>query len=456
MKQMDLRKNDIITAVISDYSNEGSGVARYMGWVIFVPGTAVGDEARIRIVKVHSSYCYGRLEELIVPSADRIAPSCAVCTSCGGCDFAHISYEAEKRAKTKFVRDAFERVASLPVEVRDVMSLDVTEGYRNKAQYPVHRGPGGKAVFGFYSRGSHRLIPWDDCRIQPSLFNRISREACSLADALGIPAYDEEDGSGILRHIYLRSGAVSGEVMVCLVVTDDSLSSLRKLAEGLREAFPRITTILLNRNDRNTNVVLGKENTPLYGDGVIRDVLCGIELEISPQAFYQVNHDGAEKLYSIAREAIGLKGTETLLDLYCGAGTIGLSMADRVRSLIGVEIVPEAVENAERNARKLGLANATFICSDAGKAARELAGKGLSPDVIVVDPPRKGCDAPTLDAMVRMKPDKICMISCNPVTAARDCRYLADRGYSVRMVQPFDMFPRTRHIESLMVLERKN
>ncbi len=451
-----LKKNDLIIAQITDYTNEGNGVARYDDIVVFVPNAAVGDEAQIRIVKVLSSYCYGRLESLIFPSPDRVAPRCPAAGRCGGCDFQHISYEAEKRRKRKFVQDAFSRIGRFDIEVNELKSCEKSEGYRNKAQYPVSTDKDGHLIFGFYAKNSHRIVPCSDCRLEPDIFNEIASFTVSEAERLGITAYSEETGSGILRHIYLRRAEVTGQIMLCLVVADPSSPALRKLAEKAKDEFSAISTVLININRKKTNVILGPENIVVSGKGYIDDLLCGVRVEISPHSFYQVNHDGAQELYSIAKESLELTGDDDLLDLYCGTGSIGLSMADSVRSLIGVEIVPQAVENARKNAEYMGLSNTRFICADAGKAATELAREGIRPTAVVLDPPRKGCDEPTLSSIIRMSPDRISMISCNPVTAARDCRYLCDNGYRLVFVQPFDMFPRTRHCESIAILERKN
>ncbi len=451
-----LKKNDIITTEIIDYSSDGNGVARYENMVIFVPFTAVGDLCEIKITKVLSGYSFGRCEKVIIPSADRITPACPISRQCGGCDFQHISYEAEKKAKHNFVKSVFERIAKMDCEVRPTLSCDEHARYRNKAQFPVSVDENGKAVTGFYAARSHRVIPCEDCLLQPVELNEIAQHTVKLLNRLKIKGYNEEKRSGIVRHIYLRKAWVTGEIMLCLVCTTANFKNKEMLCDMLKQQFPAITTIVINVNDKNTNVILGEKNYTLFGNGNITDILCGVEIEISPHSFYQVNHDGAQQLYSIAKESLQLTEDDILLDMYCGAGSIGLSMADKIRQLVGVEIVPQAVENAKINAKKMGFDNARFICADAKDAAKMLLEENFLPTAVVVDPPRKGCDEDTLNAIISMNVPKISMISCNHATAARDCKYLAEHGYKVEFVQPYDMFPRTKHVETVVLLSRKD
>ncbi len=450
-----LKKNDIITTEIIDYSSDGNGVARYENMVIFVPFTAVGDLCEIKILKVLSGYSFGKLEKLITPSAHRITPACSISRQCGGCDFQHISYEAEKEAKHSFVKSAFERIAKLDCTVLPTKSCNEFTRYRNKAQFPVSRDENGKAVTGFYARRSHRVIPCEDCLLQPVIFNEIAAYTVELMNRYDIKAYSEETRKGVIRHIYLRKAWVTGQIMLCLVATKADFFGKEKLCKALKEKFNEITTIVINVNNKNTNVILGDNNYPVIGDGKITDELCGVEIEISPHSFYQVNHDGAQELYTIAKDSLNLTKDDILLDMYCGTGSIGLSMADKVKQLVGVEIVPQAVENAKINAKKMGYDNARFICADAKEAAKMLLDENFLPTAVVVDPPRKGCDEDTLAAIVSMNVPKISMISCNHATAARDCKYLAEHGYKVEFVQPYDMFPRTKHIECVISLIKK-
>ncbi|MBP0965004.1 MAG: 23S rRNA (uracil(1939)-C(5))-methyltransferase RlmD [Oscillospiraceae bacterium] len=449
-----MKKNELFEMEITGMTAEGNGVGRAEGMAVFVPSAAVGDVILCRIVKVLKSHCFGIIEKLITPSEDRISADCPVSEKCGGCCFRHISYEAECRVKDKIVRDAFVRLGGFSEE--DVTFLDFfgcpeTEGYRNKAMYPVGEKD-GKLICGFYSKRSHRIVPCMNCSLQPKIFSEIAEAVLGYAEKHGIPAYNEETRSGILRHIYLRTGYHSGEIMLCLVVAKKVKTE--GFCEEMAKRFPRIKTILLNINGKNTNVILGDKNIVLYGTGNISDKMCGNNISLSPHSFYQVNTAQAERLYGFAKEfAIG-GGNGLLLDLYCGAGTIGLSMADRFDRLIGVEVVPQAVENARENARKSGVDNAEFLCGDAGDIAKKLSDDGTRPDVIVVDPPRKGCGEAALSSCVRMSPERIVMISCNPATAARDCAYLRENGYFLLSVRGVDMFPRTGHVETVCLLSK--
>ncbi len=451
-----LKKNDIVKCEITDYSSDGNGVAKIDGLVIFVPDSAAGDICEIKILKVLSGYGFGKIEKIISPSAERQPSPCPISHLCGGCDFQHITYREEKKAKHNFVKAAFERIGKLDCTVLPTKSMDIPDRYRNKAQFPVGPGADGQAVTGFYARRSHRLVPCSDCLLQPKDLNEIAQHCVNFMNELGIKAYDETDRSGIVRHIYLRKGCVTGQIMVCLVCTKADFPQLGRLCEKLKEKFPAIHTIVINVNNKNTNVILGEKNRVVFGPGKITDILCGVEIEISPHSFYQVNHDGAQKLYETAKESLELTQDDILLDMYCGTGSIGLSMADKVKQLVGVEIIPQAVENAKINAAKMNAVNTRFICADAKQAAKQLLEEKFLPTAVVVDPPRKGCDQETLDAIIQMNPPKISMISCNPSTAARDCKYLCRNGYKVDFVQPFDMFPRTKHVETVVVLSKLN
>ncbi len=451
---MPLAKNDVITLEITALTNEGSGVGRYngdgsdgSGMAVFVPLTAVGDVISCKIVKVLKSYAYGRIEKLLAPSADRAENSCPVYGRCGGCCFRHISYEAELRAKEGFVRDAFERIGGLSPEFIPIAASASTEGYRNKLQMPVAKQDGNVRC-GFYSERSHRVIPVDRCALQPELFADITKFVTDTADKLHISVYNEEKHEGVLRHIYLRRGNYSGEVCLCLVARR-RIPEFDKLSRAAAERFPQITGVVLSINRKRTNVILGEEEIVLYGRAEITDSMCGVMVEISPKSFYQVNTPAAEALYRQAAEFAEPEG-KLLLDLYCGAGTIGLSMAKSARRLIGAEIVPQAVDNARANARRNGIENAEFICADAGQAAQKLELSGERPDVIILDPPRKGCSEETLTACAAMSPERIVMISCNAATAARDCKRLCELGYSALRVRPFDLFPRTGHVECVV------
>lgn len=353
--------------------------------------------------------------------------------------------------------DAFRRIGGLEVPVLNILPSPDVDRYRNKVQFPVGVDKNGAPCIGFFAGRTHRIVPCPDCKLQPSVLNEIGNALCAFFARQGIRPYDEQSGKGLVRHIFLRRGAHSGQIMVCLVCTRAKLPHAEQLCTALREQFPAISTILLNVNAQNTNVILGSENHILYGPGYIEDTLCGVPVRLGPLSFYQVNTLAAERLYGVAAQYAQLTPDDTLLDLYCGMGTIGLSMAEQCRELIGVEIVPEAIESAKANAARMGKAVAAksrFFCADAGQAATQLAAEGLHPDIVMLDPPRKGCDEATLSAVVRMAPRRVVYVSCNPATAARDAAWLEQNGYHAEKVQPVDLFPRTKHCETVVLLSK--
>ena len=455
---MPLQKNQILTLRIERLSSDGSGVAHSAdGEAVFVPGTAPGDEARVRIVKDCGRYAFGILDEPLTPSPDRIPVDCPVAGPCGGCSLRHLDYAAELRAKQESVLDAFRRIGGLEVPVLDILPSPDVDRYRNKVQFPVGIDKNGVPCIGFYAGRTHRIVPCPDCKLQPSVLNEIGNALCAFFAQQGIRPYDEQSGKGLVRHIFLRRGAHSGQIMVCLVCTRAKLPHAEQLCTALRGQFPAISTILLNVNAKNTNVILGSENHILYGPGYIEDTLCGVPVRLGPLSFYQVNTLAAERLYDVAAQYAQLTPDDTLLDLYCGMGTIGLSMAEQCRELIGVEIVPEAIESAKANAARMGeavAAKSRFFCADAGQAATQLAAEGLHPDIVMLDPPRKGCDEATLSAVVRMAPRRVVYVSCNPATSARDAAWLEQNGYHAEKVQPVDLFPRTKHCETVVLLSK--
>ena len=457
---MPLQKNQLLTLRIERLSNDGSGVAHSSeGEAVFVPGTAPGDEAQVRIVKDYGRYAFGILDKLLTPSPDRIPVDCAVAGPCGGCSLRHLDYAAELRAKQESVADAFRRIGGLDVPVLDALPSPEVDRYRNKVQFPVGRDKDGAPCIGFYAGRTHRIVPCPDCKLQPGVLNDIGNTLCTFFAAHGIQPYDEERGKGLVRHIFLRRGAHSGQIMVCLVCTRSKLPHSDELVALLREKFRDIATILINVNAKKTNVILGEESVTLYGPGCIEDTLCGVPVRLGPLSFYQVNTLAAERLYGVAAEYAQLEPDDVLLDLYCGMGTIGLSMAGHCRELIGVEIIPEAIDSAKANAARMGdavAAKSRFFCADAGEAAARLAAEGLRPDVIMLDPPRKGCDETTLSAVVQMSPRRVVYVSCNPSTAARDAAWLGQHGYRAEKVQPVDLFPRTKHVEAVLLLTKLN
>lgn len=451
-----MKKNEFYTITITGMTSDGNGVGKTDdGMAVFVPLTAVGDVISCKIVKITKNYAYGIIDKIISPSSDRTESSCPVSSKCGGCTFRHISYDAELKIKDNLVRDAFERIGGFKnTSFEEICGCNNPDRYRNKTQYPVAEID-GKAICGFYSKRSHRVVPFTDCMLQPQIFSSIAKRCIELFNEMRIRAYNEENGSGIIRHIYIRRGFYSGEIMVCFVVKQEIKKQLTVLADRLCGEFDDIKSVIMNINPRNTNIILGSRNVTLCGKDFITDTLCKNTIELSPMSFYQVNTEQAERLYACAKEYANLTGEETLLDLYCGAGTIGLSMADSVKKVMGCEIVPEAIENAKRNALVNGFDNAEFFCGDAGEFAAELANDGIKPDAAVIDPPRKGCDTLTLDSLIKMLPQKIIMISCNPATAARDAKYLCGHGYGLEKVRAFDLFGRTGHVETVALLTRK-
>lgn len=448
-----LKKNQIEEAEITAMSSDGNGIAKIDGMVVFVPYTAVGDKLKIRIVKVQKNYSFGIIEEILQPSPDRVDDHCPVYKKCGGCAFRHISYEAELRHKAEFVQSNLRRLGGLDPVMLPITPSPLVQGYRNKAQYPI-REYDGKIEAGFFAKRSHRVISCASCDLQPAFFEQILEYTKQFLEEYHISAYDEQTGKGKVRHLYIRYGEVSGEVMVCLVVNSERLPHAAEYVEGLLKVCPQVVSVVLNINREQNNVILGQKCITLYGKDTIEDTLCDVRFELSPLSFYQVNRQAAEKLYRLAAEMAQFEGNELLIDLYCGAGTIGLSMASKVRELIGVEIVPDAVENAKENAKRCGVENARFICADAKEAAAQLAAENLHPDVIVVDPPRKGCDLEVLQAISAMAPKRLVMISCNSASLARDCKELEALGYHLEKAAPVDLFPRTTHVETVCLLSK--
>ncbi len=445
-----MTKNQIIELEITDITSEGAGVGRHDGMAVFVPFSAVGDKLSVKILKVNKSYAYGKIDEILVPSEDRITADCPVFGKCGGCDFRHLSYFAEAAAKNNIVKSAFAKQGLFP-HFLPFSACDESEinRYRNKSQTPVATENSGEIISGFYANHSHRIIPHEDCLLQPVLFSRIIDFVKEFAGKNSISVYDEENHSGILRHIYLRRGHYSGEINLCVVATKN-IPQFKALAEKAAAEFHEIKGVVLNINREKTNVILGKKEILLWGSSEITDKMCGSSVRISPQAFYQVNTPAAERLYSIAADFADVKG-KTALELYCGAGTISMALAKTAKRVIGVEIVAEAVENARENAELNGIGNVEFYCADAGEFAAEFNEKV---EVTVVDPPRKGCSAETIAAICRIAPEKVVMISCNPSTAARDCKMLEDKGFRAESVQGVDLFPRTRHVETVVLLSK--
>ncbi len=452
-----MNKNDIIRLEIIDMTSDGSGVAKCDGQVVFVLDTAVGDICDVRILKVKKNICYGKIENIVEPSKDRVDPECPVSTRCGGCVYRHISYEAELKIKRKKVFDAVTRIGKVDGEkVRDIIGAfdEGIDRYRNKAQIPVGIGRNGEVEMGFYSRHSHRIASCDNCLLSPEIFTQISKMFKEFLIKYPYLIYDEEKHSGKIRHLYLRIGEKTGEVMVCVVVNGRKFDHQEEFFNAIKEKYTQVKSAVINVNTEKTNVILGLENIVVFGKESITDELCDLGFELSPLAFYQVNRTQAQRLYEKAREYAELSGDEVLLDLYCGTGTIGLSMAKDAKELIGVEIIDKAIENAKKNAKNNGIENARFICGDATKAAEELKKEGITPDVIVVDPPRKGLTSELINTIVEMSPKRVVYVSCDPATLGRDLKQFEESQYSVKEITPFDLFPRTAHVESVCCLSR--
>lgn len=441
----------------------GSGIGRYVdadyphGFVVFVPLTAIGDRISCRIVKVEKAWAYGKMEELLVPSPHRTEDvRCEAFGKCGGCAWQHVKYDCELAYKQQHVADCLSRIGGIPnvdTLLQPIVGSACIEGYRNKAQYPVVEEE-GRPLIGFYAPRSHRLIEQRDCALQPKVFRVILDKISQWIVSSGVSLYNERTHTGLLRHIYLRIAEATGEIMTCLVCTSGKIPQSEALVRSLREV-EGMTSVMVNLNRRDTNVVLGDSEFTLWGQSYITDVLCGIRVRLSPRSFYQVNHCQAEVLYTLAREAAALTGTETVWDLYCGTGTIGLSMAADAKQIIGAEIVEAAVEDAVRNAAENGIQNARFLCADAGKAAQTLEKEGIRPEVVIVDPPRKGCSQEVLNAICRLFPQRVVYVSCDPATLARDIAYLSTQGYVLKKATPVDMFPRTAHVETVCLMSRK-
>ena len=451
---MELKKNDRIKLNLESCSSNGSGVGHHEGMAVFVPATAVGDEITAHILKVKKTYAYAKVESVLTPSPDRIDAECPVYLKCGGCVFSHMVYSAETKIKASHVAECFKRIGGVEPEFEPIIAAENDKRYRNKAQFPVSL-ENGEIRTGFYSSHSHRVIHCPDCLLQPEEFEKILGVFAAYVKDNGVTVYDETAHKGLLRHIYLRKGTKSGEIMVCAVINGNKLPNENKLVSALTECNKAIRSIIVNVNKEKTNVILGKTCRTLWGEDYITDILCGLTFRISPLSFYQVNRDQAEKLYSKAAEYAALSGSETVLDLYCGAGTIGLSMAKNAKEIIGVEIVPEAIEDAKINAQINGITNTRFICGDAAKAAEILKNEGIRPNVIILDPPRKGCSPDMINTAAQMQPERIVYVSCDPATLARDCGLFAALGYIAAKATPVDMFPRTGHVETVVLLSQR-
>lgn len=445
-----LAKNQLHTVTIDGWSSDGSGVAHVLGRAVFVKGAIPGEDWDVRIVKVSSAAVFARGERLLTPSPRRARPDCPVFGKCGGCVMRHVDYETELEFKLGHVNDAYRHIGGLDLRADTIIGAENVDGYRNKGVYAVADGPQS----GFFRPRSHELIPVDRCLIQTESADRAARAVCAFMRENSIPAYDEETGRGLVRRVFTRNGLRSGEMLVTVVAAGGFGAKTKKLVEAVRRAVPEATGIVLNVNKSRGNTVLSGDFYTLWGSGTMRDVLCGLEFELSPLSFYQVNPAQAEKLYALALEYAAPQGSGLILDLYCGAGTISLCLACGCERVIGAEAVPAAVENARENARQNGVENVEFICADAGQAAAELAARGEHPDAVVLDPPRKGLSGQVIDTVCSMSPERVVYVSCNAAAQARDLAIFLQRGYTPMRAAAVDMFPRTAHVETVVLMSR--
>ena len=449
-----LEKGNVYEAVISDYTAQGQGVAKIEGCAVFIPNAIAGERCLVRIEKAQKTWAAGKITEILQKSTHRINRECPVAKLCGGCDFWHMDYEEETRLKADRVRQALARLAGEEVVELPILSAPTCYGYRNKAQYPVSSQK-GRVYAGFYRAGTHSVVENKGCLILPPEADLVKKQVTDYVNHYRISAYDETTGKGLLRHIYVRRGAVSGQVLVCLVVNGRKLPHTEDLIQRLKKV-PGFTSLVLSVNTKAGNTVLGEEMISLYGPGYIEDALCGLQFRLSPHSFYQVNHHQAQRLYEAAIAQAQITKDDLVLDLYCGVGTITLAMAKAAGKVIGVEVVEQAVQDAKENAARNGIENVEFFCGDAGKAALELEAKGIRPDAVVVDPPRKGLNTDAIEAIGKMSPRRVVYVSCDPATMARDVALLKEKGYCLKNAMAADLFPRCAHIESIVCLTKQD
>lgn len=447
-----LIKNQIYEATITDYTTEGQGVAHIEGCAVFIPNAIAGEKVLVRIEKARKTWAAGKITQLVERSAHRVNRACPVAKQCGGCDFWHMDYQEECRLKSQRVKDCLNRIGGETLEEVPILASPTCQGYRNKAQYPTAYKK-GRAYAGFFKAGTHEVVENDRCLILPEETDRVKEIVMDYVNKFHVPVYDETTRRGLLRHIYVRRGVVSGQILVCLVVNGDGLPKISALIDRLK-TVPGFATLVLSVNTKAGNAVLGDRFITLYGAGYIEDTLCGLQFRLSPRSFYQVNHHQAQRLYQAAIDLAGITKEDLVLDLYCGVGTITLAMASAAGKVMGVEVIPQAVEDARDNARRNGIENAEFFCADAGEAALRLEQQGIHPDIITVDPPRKGLSLDAIEAIHRMNPKRLVYVSCDPATLARDVALLKERGFRLQKALCADLFPRCSHIESVVCLSR--
>ncbi len=446
-----LEKNAVYSGLVEGYSSEGLGIVRVNGVVVFVPGVIRGEAIELRISKIMKSSAAGELVRVLELSPARVEPDCPYFGKCGGCDFRHLDYTEELLAKRQRVQDALFRLGGSSVQVEEILGAKNPFCYRNKSQYPV--GCGGE--IGFYQARSHQIVPVDRCLLQPEACDQTAKAVGNWMRRYAVSAYDEKTGRGLIRHIYVRVNR-QGESLCCVVANGKKLPKEAELTAMVLAVVPKTVGVVLNVNTKKSNVILGEHFRTVWGRSFLLDTLCGLTFKLSVPSFYQVNPAQAEVLYGKALEFSALTGEETALDLYCGAGTITLCMARQAKRVIGAEIVPAAIRDAEENAVRNGIQNAEFFNGDASSIAARLAMEGLRPDVITVDPPRKGLAPEVIAAIVGMKPKRVVYVSCDPATLGRDVRLFAESGYTAARAVAVDMFPKTAHVETIVVLQRGN
>jgi 23S rRNA (uracil1939-C5)-methyltransferase len=451
----EIRKNSIVTVTIEGYTHDGDGVAHVDGRVFFVKGALLGETVDARVLKDSRNIVYAKIENILAASAARIMPSCPNFGKCGGCDLLHMDYAEELALKRRRVEDALRRIGGLDVIVTGIVGASSIDNYRNKAIYAVGKNE-GRAVTGFYRERSHDIVPTESCRIQADVSDRVAAAVRRWMDRYAVTAYSETLRSGAVRHVFCRYAFATKKAQVTIVSFERELPHPEALVDEIRRAVPETAGIVLNVNRTRGNTVLAGEFKTLWGEDFIIDELCGLKYKLSPRSFYQINSAQAEKLYEKALEYAALTGTETVLDLYCGTGTITLVMARRARLAFGVELVEAAISDAWENAALNTIKNVEFICADAGDAAKRLKAEGTRPDVVVVDPPRKGLAPGVIETIAGLYPARVVYVSCDPATLARDLKIFDSFGYKAMEATAFDMFPRCAHVETCVLLSHKN
>lgn len=448
----DWKKNTVHSLDITGYTAEGMGVARLEGRVVFVPFTIAGERWNVRLEKVNKTVAWGRGVELLRPSPERLGPGCPVFGRCGGCQFRHMTYDEELRAKGQRIADALERVGGVRLELPPVLGAEKPDRYRNKVQFPVDRAE-DRVRAGYYRARSHQVLEVEDCLLQPERVSRLQRAFEEWAAHL--PSEYHMEGRFVVRHLYVRTNS-RGEALVCVVAWKPVLPGADRLVSALRECEPGVVGVVLNVNPADTNVILGPEYHTLWGRDYLEEELCAYTFRLSVPSFFQINQAQTELLYAVALDFAALTGRETVLDLYCGIGTISLALSRRAAKVIGAEIVPQAIQDARENARRNGVENTEFFCGDAGTVAARLSGEGVRPQVICVDPPRKGLQPEVPAILAGMAPERIVYVSCDPATLARDVRRFGELGYRAVKAQGVDLFPRTAHVETVVLLSRES